>query len=103
MITVLDAESLKVIKFMDNPLDHSVMPSYVAHLSYSHLVCGYDLGNGASSKGEGHGGVASSSDNVYSALYHGQYVTKWNHVTKEAIESFDSKLHGGGDPGMYVM
>lgn len=89
-ITVLDAASLKVVKFLHNSLDRSVMPSFVAYLSYSHLVYGCNLGRGVvSGKGEGQGECAS----VYSALYHGQYVTRWNADTKQPLDTFDCRVH----------
>ena len=94
-ITVLDAASLKVVKFLNNSLDKSIMPSYIAYLSYSHLVCGGDSERGvASGKREGCDYVS-----VYSALHHGQYVTRWNTVTKCSVDSFDCRPHAEGNAG----
>ena len=91
LITVLDAETLEVITFIHNPLDHSRLPSYVAYLSYAHLIYGVN------SESVGVAGFSSNSMtgivSVYGVLYHGQYVTRWNTETKTAEESFNCKKH----------
>lgn len=88
-ITVLDASSLKVLKFLHNPLDQSTVPSYVTHLSCNHLVCSvWDSEKGMVGETGGCGFVS-----VYSALYHGQYVTRWNSRSKEAVDSFNCQPH----------
>ena len=96
-ISVLDAASLEVVKFLHNPLDKSSMPSYISYLSCSHLVSAYDPARGvACGKGEGTGDYV----NVYSVSYHGQYVTRWDAETKKAVDSFDCRTHSGeGDTG----
>lgn len=97
-ITVLDAASLEVVKFLYNSLDKSVMPSFVAYLSCNHLVYGSSTVKGAvSGKGEGQG--ACQHLNVYSALYHGQYVTRWDARKKQPVESFDCQDHANADEG----
>ena len=91
LITVLDAETLEVITFIHNSLDKSRLPSYVAYLSYAHLIYGVN------SESVGAAGFSSSSMtgvvSVYGALYHGQYVTRWNTETKTAEESFNCENH----------
>lgn len=94
-ITVLNAVTLKVIKFLHNPLDQSAMPSFVAYLSCTHLVYGCTARKGvASSKGEGLGSCDHIS--VYSALRHGQYVTRWKSQLKKPVDSFDCRSHVQG-------
>lgn len=93
-ITVLDAASLRVIKFLYNQLDQSVMPSFVAYLSCSHMVYGCSSIRGVA-KGEG----SCDHGSVYSALYHGQYVTRWNAVTKKPVDCFDCRPHAIEDKG----
>ena len=98
-ITVLDAATLKVVKFLQNSLDQSIMPSFVAYLSCTHLVYGCTARKGvASSKGEGLGSCDHMS--VYSALRHGQYVTRWNSQLKKPMDSFDcrSRVQGQTTP-----
>ncbi len=88
-ITVLDASSLKVVKFLSNDFDKSCVPSYVDHLKCKHLVCSmWESDRGLVSETGGSGYVS-----VYSALYHGQYVTRWNARTKEPIHCFDCRPH----------
>ena len=95
-ITVLDAATLKVIKFLHNELDQSFMPSYVAYLSCSHLVYGCSSARGggvAGVKGEGAGGVVCDHMSVYSALYHGKFVTRWSASRRKPVNSFDCRPH----------
>ena len=91
LITILDAETLDVITFIHNPLDLSRLPSYVAYLSYAHLIYGVN------SESVGTAGMVTGSMpdvvSVYGALYHGQYVTKWNTTSKKAEESFNCEKH----------
>lgn len=98
-VTVLDAASLKVIKFLYNLLDRSVLPSFVAYLSCSHMVYGCSSARGVA-KAEGVGSCDHMS--VYSALYHGQYVTRWNAVGKKAVDCFDCRPHALGIEGQAV-
>lgn len=94
-ITVLDASSLTVVKFLDNQLDRSKVPSYVDYLNCKHLVCSmWESERGLVSETGGSGFVS-----VYSALYHGQYVTRWNARTKEPIHCFNCQPHLQQDPG----
>ena len=98
MITILDAETLQVVQFIQNELDLSTRPSYVAYLSYAHLVCGVNTEQLTTSKLGGETRLTASSNtcvSVYGALYHGQYVTRWNAETKQAIESFNCREHLG--------
>lgn len=89
-ITVLDAGSLKVVKFLHNSLDQSVMPSYMAYLSCSHLVYGSTPARGVvSGQGEGKGECVS----VFSALWHGQYITRWNADSKKPVDSFNCQSY----------
>ena len=89
-ITVLDASSLKVLKFLHNPLDQSKVPSFVAALSCNHMVSSIsDFERGVALGDVGRCDFLS----VYSALYHGQYVTRWNSRTKEAINCFNCQPH----------
>ena len=104
LITVLDAETLEVITFIHNSLDKSRLPSYVAYLSYSHLIYGVN------SESVGAAGFSSGSMtgvvSVYGALYHGQYVTRWNTETKTAEESFNCEKHleeGEGKKGLVML
>ena len=88
LITILDAETLAVITFIHNPLDLSRLPSYVAYLSYAHLIYGVNS--------ESVGGTGASVPDVmsvYGALYHGQYVTRWNTESRTAVESFNCEKH----------
>ena len=89
LITILDAETLEVITFIQNPLDHSRVPSYVAYLSYAHLIYGVN------SESVGPNLTTSLPDvvSVYGALYHGQYVTRWNIDTRTAEEGFNCEKH----------
>lgn len=91
LITILNAETLEVIDFIQNPLDQSRLPSYVAYLSYAHLIYGVN------SESVGPAGFMSNSMpdvvSVYGALYHGQYVTRWNTDNKKAEESFNCENH----------
>ena len=93
LITVLDAETLNVIKFISNTLDLSRIPSYVAHLIYASLVCNVNTEQTSSSsqRGEVGGDFAGQKSCVcvYGALCHGQYVTGWNAESKTAVESFN--------------
>lgn len=98
-ITVLDAASLRVIKFLHNQLDQSVMPSFVAYLSCSHMVYGCSSPRGVA-KAEGAGSCDHMS--VYSALYRGQYVTRWNAAAKKPVDCFDCRPHAPEDKGQAV-
>lgn len=99
LITILNAETLEVITFIQNPLDHSRVPSYVAYLSYAHLIYGVNsesVGGGvAGGYPDGSGGATALPDvvSVYGALYHGQYVTRWNTEDKTARDSFNCEEH----------
>ena len=107
MITVLDAENLEVVKFIRNDLDQSRTPNYVAYLTFAHLVCSMSpeqATNGSSNQPQGEvtviGDMCDSHApkacvSVYGALYHGQYVTRWNAGSKTAVESFNCKRHLG--------
>ena len=95
LITILNAETLEVITFIQNPLDLSRLPSYVAYLSYAHLIYGV---NSESVGGSGYpdsSGTTALPDviSVYGALYHGQYVTRWNTEDKTARDSFNCEEH----------
>ena len=95
LITILNAETLDIITFIQNPLDLSRLPSYVAYLSYAHLIYGV---NSESVGGAGYPSSGSTSTmpdvvSVYGALYHGQYVTRWNTESKTAVESFNCEKH----------
>lgn len=98
-ITVLDAASLRVVKFLHNELDQSMMPTFVAYLSCSHLVYGCSSARGAV-KGEGPPGSCDHMS-VYSALYHGQYVTRWSAELKKPVDCFDCRPYGK-DEGMFL-
>ena len=87
LITILDAEKLTVLKFLQNTVDLSRTPSYVAYLTYANLVCSISTepaassSNGAPEKTSGRvlaGNVVAECVSVYGALYHGQYVTRWS-------------------------
>ena len=113
MITVLDADTLEVVKFIQNDFDQSRIPSYVAYLTFAHLVCSVSpelAANGASNQSQGEVPVINypSSDSnipracvsVYGAVYHGQYVTRWNAEDKTAMENFNCKRHLDSQKGM---
>ena len=99
LITILNAETLEVITFIQNPLDHSRVPSYVAYLSYAHLIYGVNSesvgGTTGYPDGGSGGGTAALPDvvSVYGALYHRQYVTRWNTEDKTARDSFNCEEH----------
>ena len=116
MITVLDAENLEVVKFIRNDLDQSRTPSYVAYLTVAHLVCSVSpelAANGVANQPQGEVPVISypSSDShipracvsVYGAVYHGQYVTRWNAEDKTAVENFNCKHHLDNQKGTMFM
>ena len=44
-----------------------------------------------SGKGAGH------EETVFSALYHGQYVTRWNVDARETVDSFNCRDYGASD------
>ncbi len=79
VITILDADSLSVIKFIRTTLDLSQVPSYTAYLRYAHLVCGLspDYSGECTVKG---------CVTVYGALYHGQFVSRWDAVDKKELD-----------------
>jgi hypothetical protein len=97
LITILNADTLEVITFIQNPLDLSRVPSYVAYLSYAHLIYGVNsesVGGGAGGYSDGNGATALPDVvSVYGALYHGQYVTRWNTEDKTARDSFNCEEH----------
>ncbi len=102
LITVLDAATLNVIKFIRNTLDLSKVPSYMAYLTYANLVCGVNLKQMYSNASppvlrreyRSEGGEAKGSPTcVYGAMYHGQYVTRWDSDSKVPMESFDCESH----------
>ena len=109
LISVLDADNLKVVKFFKNTADLSKTPSYVAYLTYANLVCSIspEQVTGNYSAAEKTNGSESSRDavaecvNVYGALFHGQYVTRWNAESKEVVQSFNCEKHVEGKEGMY--
>lgn len=106
-ITVLDAASLEVVKFLKNPFDQSEMPSFVAYMSCSHLVYGcHSVATkvvGRASKGEGQGVEYGMTASVYSSLHHGQYVTRWEADTHQPVDSLDCRTHSNdkGQSGDY--
>ncbi len=79
VITILDAETFKVIKFVRTTMDMSKVPSYTAYLSYAHLVCGMspDYTGDCAVRG---------CVTAYGALYHGQFVSRWDTVTKKEVD-----------------
>ena len=95
LITILNAETLQVIAFIQNPLDLSRVPSYVAYLSYAHLIYGVNSESVGGMGYPGSSGTTALPDvvSVYGALYHGQYVTRWNTESKMAVESFNCEEH----------
>ena len=101
LITVLDPTTLNVIKFIQNTLDQSNTPSYVAYLTYANLVCGINPEEICSVSSPPAQGKESGSENerkkssvcVYGALYHGQYVTRWDTETRTPVESFNCEKH----------
>ena len=96
LITILDAETFEVITFIQNPLDHSRVPSYVAYLSYAHLIYGVN----SESVGPNPTNPLPDVVSVYGALYHGQYVTRWNIDTRKAEEGFNCEIHLEKGEGM---
>lgn len=111
LISVLDAENLNVVKFFKNTADLSKTPSYVAYLTYANLVCSIsqEQATGNYSTAEKMNGNVSSRNavaervNVYGALFHGQYVTRWNAESKEVVQSFNCEEHMDGKEGTYSM
>lgn len=111
LISVLDAENLNVIKFFKNTADLSKTPSYVAYLTYANLVCSIsqEQATGNYSTAEKMNGNVSSRNavaecvNVYGALFHGQYVTRWNAESKEVVQSFNCEKQMDGKEGTYSM
>ena len=103
LITVLDAATLSTIKFIKSSLDLSPTPSYVSYLIYSNLVCSVPMEStfgsqhGCSGVAGGEGGGGEGEEvvcvSVYGALFHGQYVTRWNAKSKEALEAFNCRAH----------
>ena len=95
LITILNAETLEIIAFIQNPLDLSRLPSYVAYLSYAHLIYGVNSESVGGTGYPGSSGTTALPDvvSVYGALYHGQYVTRWNTENKTAVESFNCEGH----------
>ena len=79
IITILDTETLEVIKFVRTILDLSKAPSYTAYQSYAHLVCGMspDYCGECTLRG---------CVTVYGALYHGQFVSMWDTATKKELD-----------------
>ena len=79
IITILDTDTLAVIKFVRTTLDLSKVPSYTAYLSYAHLVCGMspDYSGECALRG---------CVTVYGALYHGQFVSRWDTVAKKELD-----------------
>ena len=111
LITILDAEKLTVLKFLQNMVDLSRSPSYVAYLTYANLVCSISpepaasSSNGASEKTSGGvlaGNVVAECVSVYGALYHGQYVTRWSAESKTVVQSFNCEKHMEGKEGTLV-
>ena len=102
LITILDAEKLTVLKFLQNTVDLSRIPSYVAYLTYGNLVCSISpepaasSSNGPPEKTSGGvlaGNVVAECVSVYGALYHGQYVTRWSAESKTVVQSFNCEKH----------
>ncbi len=81
VITILDADTLNVIKFVRTTMDMSKVPSYIPCLSYTHLVCGSSPDYSA-----GEGGVVRGCGTVYAALHHGQFVSRWDTVNKKEVD-----------------
>lgn len=108
LITILDAEKLTVLKFLQNTVDLSRPPSYIAYLTYANLVCSVtpepaaSSSNGPSEKTSGGvlaGNVVAECVSVYGALYHGQYVTRWSAESKTVMQSFNCEKHMEGKEG----
>ena len=102
LITILDAEKLTVLKFLQNTVDLSRTPSYVAHLTYANLVCSVSPEPAGSSSNSGSekttggvlaGNMVTECVSVYGALYHGQYVTRWSAESKAIVQSFNCEKH----------
>ncbi len=102
LITVLDAATLNVVKFIRNSLDLSKVPSYVTYLTYANLVCGVNPKQAYNSTappplkmecGIEEGVGKSSPICVYGAFYHGQYVTRWDIDSQLPVESFNCEGH----------
>ena len=108
LITILDAEKLTVLKFLQNTVDLSRTPSYVAYLTYANLVCSISTepaassSNGPPEKTSGGvlaGNVVAECVSVYGALYHGQYITRWSAESKTVVQSFNCEKHMEGNEG----
>ena len=100
LITILDAEKLSVLKFLQNTVDLSRTPSYVAYLTYANLVCSVspepaasNSGSEKTSGGVSAGNMVAECVSVYGALYHGQYVTRWSAESKAVVQSFNCEKH----------
>ena len=72
IITILDAEMLAVIKSVRTTMDLSKVPSYTAYLSYMYNSL-YGMSPDYSEECARRGCAT-----VYGALYHGQFVSRWD-------------------------
>ena len=102
MVTVLDAESLEVVKvFFD--LDQSRTLSYVAYLIFADLACNLSPVNETVDQPQVEVPLISKNSSnlcaqelcmsVYGALYQGQYVTRWNAESKTVVDSFNCECY----------
>ena len=106
-VVVLCAGDLSVVEIIENRTDSSTLPSYVAYLAFTNLVCSDDRGCAPFGEdsamlslriGEGGGsgvGRGALGRNVFGALYHGQCVTRWSAEDKRCLQTFNLEEQEG--------
>ena len=102
-ISVLNAEDLDTVASIKVSNDTSQVSHYVAHLTVANLVCHSAMMPPAAGMGGGdvtrNGWEDHKSVSVFAALYHGQFVTQWDVVTRENIDILNCSDYVKDNPG----
>ena len=106
-ISILSAENLNTIANLEVTNDSSKVSHYIAHLTVANLVCHSTVmpaaaaavgGNDVTKNG---GGIREErkSVSVFAALYHGQFITQWDVITRENIDNLNCSDYVKDNPG----
>jgi len=105
-ISVLSAENLDTVASLEVTNDLSKVPHYVAHLTVANLVCHSTMMPSSTTAVGGsditsNGGIweERESVSVFAALYHGQFITRWDVITKENIDILNCSDYVKDNPG----
>jgi len=106
-ISILSAENLNTIASLEVTNDSSEVSHYIAHLTVANLVCHSTVMPTAAAAVGGNDVTRNGGDlweekesvSVFAALYHGQFITQWDVITRENIDILNCSDYVKDNPG----